>query len=105
MEPPPPRLMLITLARGWPQGCPVATSQPDAQRMPLATVASLPLPPSLRTFPLRREQFCQSPQVPATPRLLPVLAATVPATWVPCPCLSSVPLVVLLLKFLLRVTL
>src|SRR5919112_176788 len=72
----PPRLRLATRAPFWAD-----------QVRPLAIHDHDPLPLLPRTLTGTRVQFGQ---VPAPPVLLLVLAAAVPATWVPWPCLSSV---------------
>ena len=53
-----------------------------AYMMPAATSDIEPLPLASRT---RTDMMLQRGQMPATPVLLLVEAAAIPATWVPCP--------------------
>ncbi len=67
-----------------------------AQMMPLAIQLYWPLPLSPRTFPFMRLELKPTPAMPFP---LSVIAAAMPAQWVPCPYLSST--VRLVVKFLL----
>ena len=60
-----------------------------AQRMPRAMLASVPAPSAPSTFTGMMRALGA---MPATPRLLPVVAAAMPATCVPCPLSSEASL-------------